>query len=66
MSEKRRTTVTTVETHEVWVLRRVVPEPLDEAGTLIPTEITPVPAISSSSELSNLSKTNEEEEDEKN
>ena len=66
MSEKKRTTVTTIETHEVWVVRTAVPEPADEAGMLMPTELTPVPAISSSSELSNLSKTNEEEEDEKN
>ncbi len=62
MSEKKRTTVTTIETHEVWIIRKAVPEPADEAGTLIPTEITPSPAISSSSELNNRSETNEEEE----
>lgn len=44
MSDKKRTTVTTIETHEVWIIRRaVLPE---EAGviTLTPQEITE-PAI---------------------
>lgn len=39
MSDKKRTTVTTIETHEVWIIRRaVLPE---EAGmiTLTPQEI---------------------------
>lgn len=26
MSEKKRTTVTTIETHEVWIVRKVNPE----------------------------------------
>ena len=30
MSEKKRTTVTTIETHEVWIIRRPVPELPDE------------------------------------
>jgi hypothetical protein len=66
MSEKKRTTVTTIETHEVWVVRTAVPEPADEAGMLMPTELTPAPAVSSSSELNHFSRINEEEEDEKN
>jgi hypothetical protein len=39
MSEKKRTTV--IETHEVWIIRRAVPEPFDEAMTLTPQEICP-------------------------
>jgi hypothetical protein len=26
MSDKKRTTVTTIETHEIWIIRRAVPE----------------------------------------
>jgi hypothetical protein len=36
MSEKKRTTVITIETHEVWIIRRPVPELPDERVT-IPT-----------------------------
>lgn len=39
MSDKKRTTVTTIETREVWIIRRAVPEPSDEAVTLTPQEI---------------------------
>jgi hypothetical protein len=41
MSEKKRTTVTTIETHEVWIIRRAVPEPFEEAMTLTPLETCP-------------------------
>jgi hypothetical protein len=62
MREKKRITVTTIETREVWIIRKAVPEPADEAATLIPNEITQLPAVSSPSELNNSSETNEEEE----
>lgn len=62
MSEKKRTTVTTIETHEVWIISKAAPEPADKAGTLIPAEVTPLPAVSTSSELNNDSETNQEEE----
>jgi hypothetical protein len=45
MSDKKRTTVTTIETHEVWIIRRAVPEAPDEAVALMPHEIRPQPAI---------------------
>ena len=46
MSDKKRTTVTTIETHEVWIIRSVAPEAPDEAAmiTLTPQEIAE-PAI---------------------
>jgi hypothetical protein len=62
MSEKKRTTVTTIEKHEVWIIRKAVPQPSDEAGMLIPTAIAELPAVPSLSELNNSSETNEEEE----
>ena len=46
MSDKKRTTVTTIETHEVWIIRRVVPG-FQEA--LAPEEkVRPAPALPSS------------------
>jgi hypothetical protein len=62
MSEKKRMTVTTIETREVWIISKVVPEPANEASTLTPNEITQLPAVSSPSELNNSSETNEEAE----
>jgi hypothetical protein len=46
MSKKKRTTVTIIETHEVWIIRRAVPGPPDEAEriTLTPQQ-TALPAI---------------------
>ena len=38
MSEKKRTTVTTIETREVWVIRRSVPELPDERVTITTLE----------------------------
>lgn len=46
MSDKKRTTVTTIDTHEVWVIRRAVPEPSDEDATIMPAEIARPAAIS--------------------
>ena len=61
MSKTKRTTVTTIETHEIWIIRNVVPEQSDEAATLLPTEIVQLP-VSTLSELNNNSHTIEEEE----
>lgn len=46
MSEKKRATVTTIETHEVWIIRSVASEAPDEAAmiTLTPQEMAE-PAI---------------------
>ena len=38
MSDKKRTTVTTIETREVWIIRTAVPEPSDEPVTLTPPQ----------------------------
>ncbi len=60
ISEKKRRTVTTIETHEVWIVRKVVPEVADEAETRVPLEI-PQPAISPLSEVNDSSQTIAEE-----
>jgi hypothetical protein len=39
MSEKKRRTVTTIETHEVWIVRKVVPGVADKTETHAPIEI---------------------------
>lgn len=39
MSDQKRTTVTTIETQEIWIIRRAVPELL-ESDVLSPEEIT--------------------------
>jgi hypothetical protein len=52
---KKRRTVTTIETHEVWIVRRIVPGIADEAQTLIPVEIP-------QTEASPLSENNHSEE----
>ena len=62
MSAKKRTTVTTIETHEVWIIRRAVPDNSDDAAMLLPTEIVQLPPVSTLSELNNSSQTIEEEE----
>jgi hypothetical protein len=61
MSDKKRTTVTTIETREVWIIRRAVPEPSDEAVTLRPQEICPLPAILPLGESDNTQNKEEEE-----
>jgi hypothetical protein len=61
MSEKKRTTVTTIETRELWVIRPAVPEPTEEAVTITPVEPDqPATATSLSSELNSASETSEE------
>jgi hypothetical protein len=44
MIDKKRTTVTTIETHEVWIVRRGTPEIHDDSVTPMP-ETEPQPAI---------------------
>ena len=60
IGDKKRRTVTTIETHEVWIVRRIVPSVADEAETLGPLEI-PQPPISPFSEVNNSSQTIEDE-----
>lgn len=61
MSEKKRTTVTTIETHEVWIIRKVVPELPDEPVTITTFDtVQPDAAILPSTELTNGSETSEE------
>ena len=40
IGDKKRRTVTTIEAHEVWIVRRIVPGVADEAQTLVPVEIS--------------------------
>lgn len=60
IGEKKRRTVTTIETHEVWIVRKVVPGIADEAHTLVPLEI-PQSAASPLSEVNDSSQTIEDE-----
>lgn len=60
IGETKRRTVTTIETHEVWIVRRVVPGVADEAETLVPLEI-PQSAISPLNEVNESSQTIEDE-----
>ena len=62
MSDKKRRTVTTIETHEIWIIRRLQPEPPDEAGALTPDEIAQAATVSPLSEDNNSSETNGEQE----
>jgi hypothetical protein len=57
MSDKKRTTVTTIETHEVWVLRKAVPGVVDEAEMHPPIEISQSVAVSNLSEVDDTSQT---------
>ncbi len=59
-SDKKRRTVTTIETHEVWIVRRIVPGVADEAQTLQPLEI-PQTAASPLSEINYGEETKQEE-----
>jgi|GEM_PF-2300087 hypothetical protein len=60
ISDKRRRTVTTIETHEVWIVRKVVPTVTDESETLVPLEL-PQTAASPLSEVTNSPQTIEDE-----
>ena len=60
ISDKKRRTVTTIETHEVWIFRKIVPGVADETQTPVPLEI-PQPPISPLSEVNESSQTIEDE-----
>ena len=60
IGDKRRRTVTTIETHEVWIVRRIVPGVADEAQTLVPLEI-PQSAASPLSENNHSEETKQED-----
>lgn len=62
MSDKKRTTVTTIETHEVWIIRRSVPEISGEAEVIVPREIAQPTQGQALGEHNNTSPANEEEE----
>lgn len=61
MNDKKRRTVTTIETHEVWIVRKVVPGGADEAETVVPLEIQQTAAVSPLSEVNDNSQTIEDE-----
>ena len=59
-SDTKRRTVTTIETHEVWIVRRIVPGVADEAQTLVPLEI-PQTAASPLTEINHGEETKPED-----
>ena len=62
MSDKKKRTVTTIETHEVWIIRRVVPELPDEGVTITTLETAqPDAVVLSSTEPTNGSETSGEQ-----
>jgi hypothetical protein len=61
ISEKKRRTVTTIETHEVWIVRKVVPGLADEAETHPPPEIPQAATVSPLNEVNDSSQTIEDE-----
>jgi hypothetical protein len=63
MSDRKRTTVTIIETHEVWIIRRAVPE-LSEVEVLTPDGIVEPLQIPRLRELNNCTETNEPSEEE--
>jgi hypothetical protein len=65
MSEKKRTTVTTIETHEVWVIRSSCLNRLKKPVTITNVETgRPVTAVSPSRGFGGVSETSEEKEHE--
>jgi hypothetical protein len=56
MSDKKRT-VTTIETHEVWIIRRAVPEISEEVEMSTPHDAVQPAAVSHSNEADNGSET---------
>ena len=51
MSEKKRMIVTTIETHEVWIIKRTRPENSIETEVVVPDEIMQPLGISPPSEI---------------
>jgi hypothetical protein len=58
MTEKKRTTVTTIETHEVWIIRKPQPE-LSEIEVLTDATSADLVPVSSLTETSHGSETGE-------
>ena len=64
MSDKKRTTVTTIETHEIWIIRKARPELSDvdvltPAGLKVPGQIQPSRQRSDGTETSEPTKEEE-------
>jgi hypothetical protein len=62
MSDKKRRTVTTIESHEVWIVRKVRPGVADPAETLAPLEIPQTAAVSPFIGLNDNEETKQEDE----
>lgn len=62
MSEKKRMIVTTIETHEVWIIKRTRPENPIETEVVVPDEITQPPGISPPSEVKDGTEITKEQE----
>ena len=60
ISDKKRTTVTTIETHEVWIIRTAVPEGREVEVLLTPDEIAQPVTVSALREPSNGSDADDE------
>jgi hypothetical protein len=60
MSAKNRTTVTIIETHEVWVIRRPAPRLRDDVVTIGVETTQPDSAVPASSEPDRTSEANSE------
>lgn len=58
---KNRRTVTTIETHELWIVRKVVPGIADGAETLVPLEIPQTEGVSLLNEVNDNSLETEDE-----
>jgi hypothetical protein len=63
MTDKKRKTVTTIETHEVWIIRKLVPEPADAEGIVRPREISKRKQFSTLGEANNDSEASDDEEE---
>ena len=63
MTDKKRKTVTTIETHEVWIIRKLVPEPADAQGMHSPPREIQAETVSTLSEANNDSEASDDEEE---
>lgn len=61
MSDKKRRTVTTIETHEVWIVRKIVPGVTHEGETYPPLEIPQTATVSPLREVNDSSQTIQDE-----
>jgi hypothetical protein len=63
MTDKKRKTITTIETHEVWILRKLVPEPADAQGMHSPTRDIQAETVSTLSTANNDSEASDHVEE---